>query len=311
MKLQRSIPRGRADVIAKAAQALEGLQAIGAEVGIELNTAARLAAELADFVGASGEAKGGGKRATFDTARAAQSRSFVARRRAIADGMAFCGMAVDVLKGRLGRRWNGRWLAVGFTHSLELPRTPVALLISLRSYFRDHPEHEVPAMDVTAARADTLLADIELANSTVLETRQIRGEASKASTAAFAKLRKRLTGLRHELDQLLSRDDERWWRFGFSRPTDTRLPARVEGLEARCVGNGMAVVQWNRSARAIDYRVQWAPANSTGPATELPLVDGLNVTLEGLPPGATIEVAVSARNEVGDTVPAHVQFIAV
>lgn len=312
MKLLRQIPTSRAGLNTLAGAAHTGALAIGAEVGLEQNTAERIAADMADFAGPPGAGLGGGKLGLFDAARAAASLSLAARRTAIKDGRLFCSTAVDMLKGFLGRKWNPQWVEAGFnTGSIKIPTNPVPVLIGLRTYFRAHAARESVPLNITAARADSLVAAIEAAGQGVTEKRQAQGLASRASKAAQDKLAKRLRSLRSELDLLLPPDDQRWYRFGFNRPVDRHLPEQVTGLKLRNPAPGMVVAEWLRAVRAKDYRVKyWLLSNPTV-ITELPLTTGLGVTIGGLLAGSTVVLTVAARNDAGDAQIASAQLAVV
>lgn len=310
MKHTRQIPKSREDCVTLATLALAGAQAIGAEVHLEQNTPARIAADLYDYTGEPGEGTGGGKRHLFDEARVAATVAQMARRVAVANGREFCGKAVDHLKGYLGRRWGAPWMAVGLSGaSLHIPRNPLPLLLGLREYFRTHAAHEMAEQNITADQADTLATAIQTASQNVVEKIQVRAVASALQKAALRKLCERLTGLRTELDQLLDDDDPRWRRFGFSRPIDKRLAEEVEGLTLTEGLPGQVVASWEPSARALDYRVKWKIAESPDEPVELPLVHDLSVIIAGLPSGSTVVVMVSARNAVGDSLPTEAELM--
>ena len=52
--------------------------------------------------------------------------------------------------------------------------------------------------------------------------------ASRSGPAGITN--RRLTGWRNELGQLLEDDDERWYAFGFSKPSDPDTPEVPENL---------------------------------------------------------------------------------
>jgi hypothetical protein len=211
----------------------------------------------------------------------------------------------------LGRTWNPAWEAAGFTHfTLGTSRgEPLPTVLRIRSYLRDHPAHENAALNITAAQADARIAAVLAAERAVDAATAASKQASADRKASVKRLRKRLTGLREELEQLLEPTDMRWYEFGFSRPVDQRMPEPVTGLTAAPAQPGTVLVQHDASARAIDYRVSWKPRDASGEPTEAGLFADLAVPLSGLPSGLPIVVSVTARNDAGETLPTEFTVI--
>jgi hypothetical protein len=161
----RIIPQARGKLIVFGTSGLSGALKIGNEVGLVHNSAARIATDLYDLTGTPGAPTNTGKQARLNQARVDVTTAEHKRRAAVAASVKFCADAVDVLKPHLGRRWNARWRAAGFSMpSLELPRHPLSPLLELRDYLRDHPAHENPVTGTSAAAADmlaTLLKDVD------------------------------------------------------------------------------------------------------------------------------------------------------
>jgi hypothetical protein len=207
----RTIPQAIVALIQLAVRALAGLLSIGASVDVQQNTAAKTSADLYDLTGEPGAGPNAGKQGQLNLKRAAVTAAETARRAAIATGLKFCADGIDALKSHLGRRWNPQWQAVGFTRStLQLPRHPLALLLELRNYFRTHAAHEIPAKEITAAKADALATAVQQAEHDLDLAKSARKTAATARDEAVRTLASRLTGLRTELDQLLADDDARW-----------------------------------------------------------------------------------------------------
>src|SRR5262245_23938508 len=56
-----------------------------------------------------------GKRAEYAQARAQSADARTGLRVALGDGHDYCANATDILRPRLGRRWNPKWHAAGFS----------------------------------------------------------------------------------------------------------------------------------------------------------------------------------------------------
>jgi hypothetical protein len=77
----------------------------------------------------------------------------------------------------------------------------------------------------------------------------------------------------------------------------------VTGVVITPAGSGLVLVTWEPSARATNYRVTWKPTSSSDPATEVGLFTEPQAVIDSLPSGVPITIAVSARNESGETLP--------
>jgi hypothetical protein len=299
------VPNTKKGIVLLGAPALAGATMHGAALIITHNDAPKIAANYYDVVGQPGAGLSAGKQGQLNQKRIAVTEAEDFRRQKIAAGLVFCGNAVDYLKEALGRTWNPRWQAAGFTRgSLAMPANPLPLLFDLRAYFLANTAQELPAKDLTAAEADALITAIENADSDLNRARSARKAAAEACDEALAALRRRLVGLRTEIDQILSDDDPRWLDFGFSRPVDRRIPKGVNGLTVRPGGvAGEIIVEWEPSVGAANYRVSREVLTVDAEPVEVGLFSDRMVVISGLPAGKTVRVSVTARNEAGETLP--------
>ena len=308
----RNIPTSPLALAAFAARSLSGAQVLGGTLNLAQNTAAKISADYVDFVGEAGpNATIRGKDADWQLKREALKTAQAALRAAKQELREFWSGAVDLLKHHLGRTWNPAWEAAGFTGFTLSTSSgdPLPMVLRIRAYLRDHAAHENAALNITAAEADVQIAAVQAAIQGV-DTATVASKVAAAERkASMKRLRKRLTGLREELNQLLAPDDARWHEFGFSRPVDQRAPKEVTGLTVTPGQPGQVIVQHAPSPRALDYRVSWKPQDSTGEPAEVGLFADRAVTLSGLPSGTTIVVYVTARNEGGESQPAEVRVV--
>lgn len=298
------VPVSVAPAISLGIHALTGAQSIGAAVGLEQNTAAKIAADLYDLTGDPATPLVPGKQAKHAAQKAAVKLAYSAASAAREAGIEYCRLAIGVLKPVLGNRWNTQWNAAGFiAPSLALPKDPVPMLVQFREYFNANPAREVVAINITSARAQLRLTEIQQAHMTLGQARTEQINRKGQRDFALRTLRSRLSGLRSELDQLLSDEDGRWYDFGFRRPADGQLPDDVMGLVLTAGGPGIVLASWDSAALAENYRVTWRPSSSTDPGTEVGLFTETECALTDLPSGVPLVIGVSARNGSGETTP--------
>ena len=298
-----SIPRTIPHTISLSSKCAAAAAKYEEEVGLKLNRASAIAANLYDLVGRlDTDSATAGKQGELDQKRLAELVARELRRKAVAAGCKFNERAIDHLKSYLGRRWNPQWQAAGFiSGSLALPKNPLSLLLELRAYLSLNPEHEVASTGVTAAQADTLVAGINQAIYEEATAAAARGQARKARDAAFKQLRDRLVGLRAELLQLLDSDDMRWRSFGFARPIDRRSPKPVTEVKLRPSGTpGEIIVEWPAATGAENYRVLRQVEMVDPEPVEVGLFTDRVAIIGDLPDGKKVSVFVTARNPAGE-----------
>jgi hypothetical protein len=218
--------------------------------------------------------------------------------------LAFIASARDMLKTFLGITHSASWEQVGFLTSLALPRKLADIKFVLErmvTYFTANPARENEALNVTAARAQTLLTDLTAAMAAVTNYKTTLDDAKKDRDSKFTTLRNSIGGLFKELVVLLDPLDGKFLSFGFFKPGALSLPDVPTNVIVVLIGANAMSVKWNSSARAERYHI-WTRV--IGVDTEPVLAatrDDLDVTLEGLPSSAQIEVSVSAVNNGGES----------
>ena len=221
-----------------------------------------------------------------------------------AGAQVFVTMSRDRLKLRFGNRYNQAWDVAGFVGSTEIPRTIRELKVILpvlKSYFTNQPTAEVADADITAARAQVLFDDLCTAENALVAQKTVVNTKLNDRNAKFDVLKRRLRGLIKELSEILDPLDPRWTSFGLNKPGAKQTPDVPENVTVTLMGGGRADVSWGSAPRAEHYRV-WMKVN--GVDEELQSVGssaGVDFTIEGLPANATIEIAVSAVNNGGES----------
>jgi len=163
----------------------------------------------------------------------------------------------NILKPELGPVWNERWIDAGFLDaSIQSPVTlggRITLLKRLGIFLKDHPEFEMEKFGVTSGNAEAL--HVALTHIGEVLEKQLISEAQLSSARKIARkaLGRRLTGLRHELKQLLADDDARWHTLGYASPADQREARR---LKAKAKAKTDATPSTSRATTA-------APASET------------------------------------------------
>ena len=291
-------------------QALDGANAIGTATGLAQNTGPRISADYKDYAGDPAATPPTlGKQGAYNKARGDLTAAQASRRQAIAAGRVLCGDAIDALKSHLGRSWNPRWAAAGFGGAtIAVKYSEVGgKLEELRDYFTSNPTHEVTAKGITAAACEAVRNAINAAVTARNAAKTAFQAACDARDASFDQLKRRMSGLQEELGKLLRADDDRWATFGFTRPIDGSMPAKVKGVTLTPGLPGTVLVQWAAAARAINYRVSWQLVTSGAEIVEVGLFSDLAANLTGLPSGAQIMVLITARNNAGETSATSVQ----
>jgi hypothetical protein len=217
---------------------------------------------------------------------------------------AFLTLGRDLMKPIFGGEYSQAFDVLGLIGSLMIPSTTEDLLVLLqafKAFYVANPDMEDMSRNITAAQAQALYDQLVAAQTAVnVQVTVVRTNIGLRDDAA-KKLRKRLRGVFDEMKQSLDPLDPRWLAFGFNMPGAQQLPDVVSGLVAILIGPGAIALKWDASARAEYYRV-WKRVNGTD--VELIAVGSpadLDFTIEGLPTGSTVEIAVSAVNGGGES----------
>lgn len=282
----------KTDLIALAIKAKNGAAA-HSEIALTQNTSAKI---NTDYVAASTA------EAEYQTAVPAIAPLQEAYLAAIAGAYTFAQRAKDVLKPHCGNQHGGLWNATGFVGNLSIPASWNGLRVllgSLAMYFAANDAQEVAALQVTAARANELIASLDGTRNAVSAARQASAAKREARDAAFTGLRSRLRGLADELKQLIGREDPRWRAFGLNVPAEPAVPPQPEGLTVINDTPQQLLVRCEPVAYAERYRWYRKAVVSPG-EPELVGSSGLPMfVIEGLVGGTHWDIFVSAVNSSG------------
>jgi len=310
-----TIPDAYDPVIQLLEDAADGAQTHGVAVGLVHNNEAALRANLTALVGTpAGPANVPpavpGLKALWNTAQANKSTKTAALRTAQSNGRFLARTCIRSLMPVLGEDWNSAWQDAGFTGgSLAVPTNPLPMLQQLRAYYAANPTREtanVNGIACTAAACETAAQAISTAQSNSNQSNSDAGEAHKNFLAGLKAARTRLTTLRDELAQLMPDDDERWYAFGFDKPSDSSSPETPENLVVTvgAPGSRTLLCDWDDARRADNYRLR-AKVKSTGAQVFSELVadsQGI-ITLPAQPAGTELDITVTGHNAIGESAP--------
>ncbi len=310
-----TIPDAYDAIIQLLEDAADGAQTHGAAVGLVHNNEAALRARLTALVGTpAGPANVPpavpGLKALWNTAQANKSSKTGTLRTVQSNGRFLARTCIRSLFPVLGEDWNSAWQDAGFTGgSLAIPTNPLPTLQQLRAYYAANPTREtanINGIACTAAACETAAQAVSTAQTNSNQSNTDAGTAHGNYLAGLAAARTRLSNLRDELSQLMGDDDERWYAFGFDKPSDSASPETPENLvlTAGAPGSRTLLADWDDARRASNYRLR-AKVKATGVQVFNELVadsQGI-ITLPAQPAGTELEVTVTGHNAVGESAP--------
>lgn len=302
--MTQNIPKALDVLLTFVAQLLRGLELFEAVVGVKYNTKAVMEADLA----AARTAKEAG-----EAAQTARTKATAARNAVDQNVIAFLGVARELFKARLGRRYTISWKQAGFTNSLAVSRTMngrVSQVSSIKLYLEANPELEVPGV-LTAAIAGNLYTTAVAAMNDVDIALAVQREKTIERNAAAARLLKRARALCHELKLLLPANDPRWLEFGYNVPGDVSVPGAPEKVVATSESPGKVAVSWEPAVHTDHCRVFCKVVGQDAEFAAKASIRESTITLTGLPSGGHLQLYLTAVNRAGESVPSEIVEILV
>lgn len=303
--MSNQIPRYYDPLVQLLEDAADGAAAHGGAIGLQQNNEAKLRADLQALVGTPATP---GLKALWNEAKANKTATTALLRSAQSDGRTLAMTCIGTLKPVLGQQWNSAWNAAGFTDSsLAVPTNPMVKLQQLRAFYLANPAREVPNVNsiaCTAAACEASAQQISTAQSNSNQSNTDAGAAQANLQAGIDAARKRLSGLLAELTQLIGDNDDRWYAFGFDKPSDSSAPEVPENIVVTpgAAGSRSLFVDWDDARRAEGYRVKVTNA-AGGAQLVMELTQDSELAINNLPAGATVNIVVSARNTTGESQP--------
>jgi hypothetical protein len=210
----------------------------------------------------------------------------------------------DILKPTLGTRASEKWDRLNMGGSLSIPRSVVkveATLQSFKDYFAAKPDLEDEDHDVTSARYGALKDQLLEARGNVNLQAKDTTDLLKIRDEKAEQLRNRIHSVISELNDRLPPLDSRWTAFGLNKPGAAEKPEVPQGVTVTLLGPTAAAVKWTAATRAAHYRVWKRVIGTDEQFVAAGSPADVDFTLESLPSGATIEIAVSAVNDGGES----------
>ena len=298
-----------------AEDAADGAHTYGVAVGLVHVTEATIRTAL-EAVAGRPAGPGGvppavlGSKELWNAAKANKSAKTALARTANSNGRFHARMCIRSLMPVLGESWNSAWNAAGFTSGkLAIPSDPLPTLQQLRAYYVANPASEVASIQGTACSAASCAAAVQAisdASSASNQSNTDAGNAQKAYQAGLDLLYTTLSYLLNELNQLLDPDDERWYAFGFDKPSDTGSPTIPDNITVTvgATGSKMMFVHFDEGRNDDSYRVT-ATNKATGAEIAHVIVTEAETTFTfpALPAGTLVDITATGRNAKGETQP--------
>ena len=307
-----SIPTAYDPIVQLLEDAADGAHTHGAAIGLVHNDETHLRTDLIALVGKPAGPGGvppavPGFKALWNAAQTNKSAKTAALRTAQSNARLYVRTCIRSLFPVLGESWNAAWNAAGFTGgSLAVPANPLTLLQQMRAYYVANPTREsvVQGINCNATTCEATAQAISTAESDSNQSNTDAATAQKNYLNGIAAVRARLSGLRDELDQLISDDDDRWYAFGFDKPSDPSTPEVPANLVAAAgtPGSKTMIAHWDDARRADSYRFRAVTkADNKEIANQIVSDSQISLALTQAAAGAVVLLTVTGRNAAGES----------
>jgi hypothetical protein len=302
-------PKSYDPIIQHLEDAADGAHTYGAAVGLVHNSEPNIRADLNALIGTPAGPGGvppavPGLKTLWNSSQANKTARTAALRTACSNARLYARTCLRTLMPVLGESWNSQWSTAGFTGgSLSVPANPLTLLQQLRDYYGLNPARETTVQGVacTAAACEAAAKTITDAETASNQSNTDSGTAYSNFQNGIANGRARLIGLRTELEQLLADDDDRWYAFGFEKPSDPHTPETPANLTAvaGAAGSRTVIADWDNGRRADNYRLSAVlKSDGTVVANEITQDSQFSLTLAA---GTVVVLTTTARNAAGES----------
>ena len=310
-----SIPEAYDPIVQLLEDTADGAHTHGVATGLVHNGEAQVRLNLTALVGTpAGPANTPpavpGLKALWNTAQATKTAQTAALRTVQSNSRFLARTCLRSLMPLLGENWNPAWQAAGFEGgTLAVPTNPLTTLQQLRAHFAANPTRETASIQgtaCTAAACETAAQAISTAQSASNQSNTDAGTAHGNYLAGLKAARTRLSNLRDELSQFIPDDDERWYAFGFDKPTDSASPDVPENLVVTpgAPGSRTLLCDWDDARRADHHRLRAkVKATHVQVFNEIVADSQGNLHLPAQPAGTELEITVTARNATGESQP--------
>ena len=292
--------------------AADGAHTHGATIGLYHCDEAHIRADLIALVGKPAGPGGvpaavPGLKALWNVAQTNKSKKTAAFRNVCSNARVYARTCIRTLMPVLGESWNADWNAAGFTSgSLAVPANPLTLLQQLRAYYVANPAREsvVQGINCNAVTCEATAQAISTAESDSNQSNTDSGTAQRNFQNGITAGRARLTALRQELELLIADDDDRWYAFGFDKPSDPSTPETPANLTVvpGAVGTKSGIADWDDARRADSYRIRAVTKADGKEVLNVIANDSQFVLyLNSVATGAIVQVTIAGRNASGES----------
>ena len=239
----------------------------------------------------------------YTQAKAAQRTSKTALRTACVTARQFAMSVRDSLKPMLGNVHSVAWAEVGFNDALAVsfdPATLNMLMLAIKDYLTRNPTAENAQSNFTAARAEILSNELTAGIDAVAVANYNVASTLRSRSSAMLTLKRAIRGVISELSEAIDPLSDYWLRFGFNKPGAKETPEIPEKVVAVVSGNA-AALEWPDAPRARHYRVWRKIVGVDQEMVAIGSPTDSDFTAEDLPGNATIEFAISAVNDGGES----------
>ncbi len=305
-----SIPTAYDPLVQLLEDAADGAHTHGSAIGLVHNNETAIRADLIALVGkpaAGGSPAVPGFKSLWNAAQTNKSAKTAALRTAQSNARVYVRTCIRSLFPVLGESWSADWNAAGFTGgSLAVPANPLTLLQQMRAYYVANPAREsvVQGIQCNAATCEATAQGISDAESASNQSNTDAATAQKKYLDGMTAARDRLTGLRNELTQLIAADDDRWYAFGFDKPSDPSTPEIPANLIAMAgaASTKLVIAHWDDARRADSYRFRAVTKADGKEALNVIVADSqTSQSFPHLAAGVVLQLTVSARNSAGES----------
>ena len=292
--MSNELPESPSSLTDLAADMIDGLEEHGTRVGVKQWTGDAITSRLTAYTSA---------KTAHDDAGKAEDAITSARKIANSNAKGFIATAKRVLIELLGPQPGKKWEDVGWpAGTTEAPTTiedRKKLLGKLVPWLS--PDKEIPLLGFTKAKGTAILAALTDAIRDLSPKVADRVKASAVAATAERALRTGMSGLTGELGSILPDDSADWYYFGLVPPAKAEPPAPPEHLEARAISPTALVAGCDRGPRAAKtvFLIQ-VLGRDPAPIAQEPKRDP-EITIEGLPPGATVKITAKSTNAAGSS----------
>ena len=289
-RLTNSVP----ELIEKSGVVVAGLTEYGATIGLVRHTAASTTQKVTDVIMAVG---------AVSQTKATQRNKRAALRLVTATARQFAMAARDSLKPVLGNMYSAAWNEVGFNGTLIVSLDPGELKVlmqAIKAYLTRYPAFENEQANVTAARAEVLYNDLTTAVDAVAVAKYNVATALRTRGTAVTALKGTIRGVISELSEEIDPLSDYWLRFGFNKPGAKQTPPAPQNVVATLSGNA-AALDWPDAPRADHYRVWRKVVGVDQEMVAIGSPSDSDFTAQDLPANKTIEFAISAVNNGGES----------